>query len=848
MSDLSRLRDRLSDWPIPADMLPNFVYTANIQSRTAVTTEFPKSIDAKIQQILIENGIEQLYSHQLTAWQNAQDSIDQVIVSGTASGKSLCYQLPIFQSIVMDADSRALCVFPTKSLTSDQLKSLNRYSDSYKSLTGSITGFSPGIYDGDTPTQNRKTIRENVRILLTNPDMLHAGILPRHTQWSHFFKSLKYVVIDEIHAYRGVFGSHVANVFRRLQRLLDFYESHPVWIMTSATIGNPVEHAAALATREVVAVADDGSAHSGRIFSIYNPPLSDPELGIRKSSLFEMVSIVTPLLKSDIQTIIFGRARKTVELALSYLRQISPELTPQTSAYRAGYLPAERRKIEGGLRNRQLLGVFTTNALELGVDIGSMDASVLIGYPGTIASTTQQIGRAGRQNRIALSVLIATAAPIDQYLASHPHYFTGLSPEAAIINPDHLAILLEHIKCAAFELPFHIQPFFGNMKADEIYQFLQILEMQGYLYRSDGNYFWANPTNPAFDFSLRTATNDQVEIVLAEEGERKLLGTVDKLSSYWMVHPGAIYFHDGATYLVKDLDLEKNVAEIAPSNDVYFTEPSRNTTIEIIKPHLEVENPTSIMGFGELMVHSQVTGFKKVKFFSHENLGMEELDMPVVDFPTVGTWLCLKPQTVDDLRDQGLWLNDRNDYGPNWNNTRELVLHRDQYRCRVCGTPQKDSPHHVHHKIPFKSFTSIVEANRLDNLITLCSSCHRIAEVNLHVQSGLAGLAYSLRNLAPLFLMCDSGDLEVVSEPMSPAHSGTPSITIYDDIPGGIGLSRVAYDRMEEIIFAVKELIEHCPCSDGCPSCIGPAGENGFGGKQETIAICEQLIKGLAHG
>ncbi len=613
MSEIVQFKRSISNWPIPQDKLENFVYSVDIKSNPAHFCDFPPDLNPLLAQVLQKQGVSQLYSHQLIAWQNAHEKIDQVIVSGTASGKSLCYQLPIFQSILDDPASRALCIFPTKALTQDQYTSLHKYSDIFQMESGQSFGFRPGVFDGDTPMQQRKAIRENTSIILTNPDMLHAGILPRHTAWSQFFQNLQYVVIDEVHAYRGIFGSHVANVLRRLQRIFDFYHAHPVWILTSATIGNPVDHAQALSSRPITPVQQDGSAQPGRFFSIYNPPLSDPELGIRKSALFEMIDLVTPLLKADIQTIVFGRARKTVELALSYLRQLYPELAEQSSAYRAGYLPSERRKIEDGLKHRRLKAVFTTNALELGVDIGSMDASVLIGYPGTIASTKQQIGRAGRQDRKALSILISTSAPIDQYLASHPDYFTGLSPESAIINPDHLAILLDHIKCAAFELPFHIQPYYGKLTSAEIFQFLLVLEQQGFLYNANGEFFWANTQFPSSQFSLRTATNDQVEIELTQDGNKSLLGVVDKLSAYWMVHPGAIYFHDGLTYLVKDLDLERNIAGIEANNDVYFTEPQRTVDIEITARYLEKTNPTSTLGFGELLVHSQVTGFKKVK-------------------------------------------------------------------------------------------------------------------------------------------------------------------------------------------------------------------------------------------
>ena len=616
-----------------------------------------------------------------------------------------------------------------------------------------------------------------------------------------------------------------------------------IFLMTSASIANPVEHASCLIGQTVTKVASDGSSRGEKTFCIYNPPLSDPDLGIRKSAVFETISILKILLEKNIQTIVFGRARKTVEIFTNYFNQLYPDLSSKISPYRSGYLGSDRRIIERRLRQNDLKAVISTNALELGIDIGSMDAAVLIGYPGTIASTIQQIGRAGRKTNASLAILVATSNPTDQYLAHHPDYFLGLSPESAITDPNHLLILLEHIKCAMYEIPFHKHESFGELNPDLIRPYLQVLADQGLAQWQGDNLFWISTEYPASTITLRNTGADQVQLILQGDTGNRTIGEVDKASSYWMVHPQAIYIQEGKTYRVENLDLDANIASLVEVVEDFFTEPQREAEVEILSFLSSYHKPSLNVSYGNLNIHSKIKSFKRVRYFSYENLGTFPLDLPETVLPTTGCWFTINETVVSDLRVDGKWLNDQNDYGSGWQIIREKVLFRDQYRCRVCGSLEVGRPHHVHHVVPFKRFGSREDANQLANLVTLCPTCHRIAETNQHMQSGLSGIAYAIRHIAPLFIMCDPTDLEVLAESQSDSPGQSPTITIYDNIPGGIGLSRGVYDRLNEILTTCSELISECPCSDGCPSCVGPAGENGYGGKMEALALLDKLIQ-----
>ena len=783
-----------------------------------------------------------LYSHQYEAWSHIFAGKNIVLATGTASGKTLAYNLPIISSLLTNTDARALYLFPTKALAQDQLSGLHR-------LQASIQNIRSAIYDGDTPQSQRALIRKNARIILSNPDMLHTGILPHHTNWADFFRNLRFVVIDEMHTYRGVFGSHVANVIRRLERVAKFYGAVPQFILTSATIGNPKELAERLIELSIELIDNDGSSRGERHFLVYNPPIIDESLGLRKSSIMESVRLTQDLLANDVQSVVFARSRRSLEMMLSYLTSPPSPLSVGEGrrgevirGYRSGYLPSQRREIEKGLRDGTVKAVVATSALELGIDIGGLGAAVLVGYPGSVASVYQQSGRAGRGEAPALSVLVASANPLDQFLAHHLDYFFGQSPEQGLINPDHLLILLNHLRCAMFELPFEKDETFGSLDADKVKEFLDVLMSSHEAHLSQEKYFWMSDSYPAASVSLRTASPENIVLQTTETSDSapQIIGEVDLASAYWMVHPRAIYIHEGQQYFVHELNLERNIATLTAVALDYYTEPQSETEIQILSESERSEIKGGEKGWGEIQVTAQVAGFKKLRWLTRENLGEEPLDLPPTELQTTGYWLSLSDAAIETLRTSGAWTNDPNDYGPDWPRIRLAVRTRDGFRCQVCGAAEGGREHDVHHKIPFKAYTSAIEANQLDNLITLCSSCHRKAEQNVRIRSGLAGLSYTLSQLAPLFLMCDPSDLGVHTDAAGTIR-GVPSVFLYDEVPAGIGFSQKLFEIHDELMARTLELVSECECKDGCPSCVGPGGENGYGGKQETIAILKEL-------
>jgi DEAD/DEAH box helicase domain-containing protein len=680
--------------------------------------------------------------------------------------------------------------------------------------------------------------------------MLHTGILPHHTNWDEFFRNLKFIVIDELHTYRGVFGSHVANVIRRLKRVAAFHGSRPHFILTSATIGNPKELAENLIEEPVTLIDQDGSSRGERHFLIFNPPIVDESLGLRKSSIQEAIRLAGDLLDNGVQGVVFARSRRSVEILLKQLTEFEPIRNTQHATsirgYRSGYLPSQRREIERGLRDGSVRLVVATNALELGIDIGGLGAAILVGYAGSISSTWQQSGRAGRGEEAAAAVLVASPNPLDQFLAHHPEYFFGRSPEHALVNPDHLLILLEHLRCALFELPFKEGEGFGKLSPEIVHEYLDVLVANHEAHASAEKVFWMADAYPAANISLRSASPANVVLHTTDEDGPRTVGEVDLASAVWMVHPRAVYLHEGQQYFVQELDLKKNIATIIPVELDYYTEPLRETTIQILSisdqtsPDTRPPSPVT-KSWGELQVTTQVTGFRKRSWIGGENLGEEPLDLPPSDLQTTGYWLSLAEATVTRLRESVAWTNDPNDYGPGWLKIRERVRTRDGFRCQVCGAPENGRQHDVHHKVPFRQFVSAEQAHRMDNLVTLCPSCHRKAEQNVRMRSGLAGLGYVLSQLAPLFLMCDPGDLGLHVDAAGSVF-GAPAMVLYDQVPAGIGFSQKLFEIHDELLARALELVSECPCEDGCPSCIGPAGENGIGGKDETIEILKSLV------
>src|SRR5882762_10267834 len=545
-------------------------------AREAQWADFPAWTQADLREAYAGKGIRQLYSHQAAAAEAVHAGKNVVIVTPTASGKTLCYNLPVLNAILEDTDTRAIYLFPTKALAQDQLAELHDVNQRLDNRFGVFT------YDGDTPSDARKAIREKGHMVLTNPDMLHTGILPHHTKWTRLFENLKYIVIDELHCYRGVFGSHLCNVLRRLRRIVRLYGSAPQFICCSATIANPRVLAGRLLEDEVEVLNANGAPAGEKTFVFYNPPVVNRALGIRRSYIAESSRVAQEFLKHDLQTMVFANSRLHTEILLTYLQQANPHFpgTPETiRGYRGGYLPLERREIERGLREGRIRGVVSTSALELGIDVGSLDATVMAGYPGTIAATWQRAGRAGRRNGSSCAVMVASSAPLDQFIVRHPDYFFGNTPEHAFIQPDNLEILVNHLKCAAFELPLAPEDKFGDVDVQDL---CARLAEAGYLHRTGKHYHWTQEAYPADTVSLRSVTSDNF-IIIDVTGQPEVIGEVDFPSALTTVHEKAIYLHGGEQYHVEHLDFKERKAYVKKVNVDYYTDAVRYTQVRVLE-------------------------------------------------------------------------------------------------------------------------------------------------------------------------------------------------------------------------------------------------------------------------
>jgi len=813
--------------------------------------QWPAGIERRLIEALGRRGIEAPYRHQALAVEAALRGEHVVVVTPTASGKTLCYNLPVINRLLADRAARALYLFPTKALAQDQLSEL----DGLKAALGHK--IETHAYDGDTPQDQRVRIRKTAQIVVSNPDMLHTGILPHHTRWAAFFQGLRYIVLDEVHTYRGVFGSHVANTIRRLKRVCAFYGAAPQFICCSATIANPRELAERL-TEESVTLVDqqeDGSPKGEKHFLFYNPPLVDRELGIRRNSVVDARLLAERFLGADIQTIVFARSRLVTEILLTYLRRTAEREGQPVDAvqgYRGGYLPTERRKIEHGLRERQVVGVVATNALELGINIGHLDACIMTGYPGTIASTWQQAGRAGRRTGVSTAILVAGASPLDQYIVNNPRYFFGRSPEHALLNPDNVAIVVSHIQCAAFELPFAPGEQFGRFPhTQEVLHFLA--QEQGILRQSGGQFHWTGDTYPAEAVSLRAAELDNFVISDTSQGGTTI-GVMDRQGAPWLLHEGAIYLHGGESYLVDRLDWDGRRAEVKPVEVDYYTQASVSETVNVLEVDEQAEDAGTLRAYGPVTVTSRATSYKKVRLYTHETLGWGEISpdsVPEQEMQTTAYWFSIVAEQARQLEQEGLLDMSQGDRGPNWEQQRNLVLERDGHRCRHCGAPERpDRTHDVHHVQPFRTFGYVRgqndhhrEANRLENLVTLCRSCHQRVEVDHMVRGTLAGVAYLLRHIAPLHLMSGPTDIGVVSEiRSSPGGGRLPTITIYDNAPGGLGFSQALYELHRTLLLAARDVITACGCPRGCPSCVGPVVEMGEDAKANCLRLLDLLL------
>src|SRR6201997_4110127 len=647
-----------------------------IPARDAKFRPVPGWVTSALSEAYRAKGIQELYSHQAATAELVHEGRNVAVVTPTASGKTLCYNLPVLDAVLKNHDTRAMYLFPTKALAQDQLAELQ---DLAKRLDDNFGVFT---YDGDTPSDARKAIRERGHIILTNPDMLHTGILPHHTKWLRLFENLRYIVLDELHTYRGVFGSHLANVLRRLKRIAEFYGSNPQFVCCSATIANPGELASQLIEKEVEVVEENGAPAGEKLFVFYNPPMVNRNLGIRRSYINEATRVAKEILARKLQTIVFANSRLHTEVLLTYLKQANPPKPGQPEpirGYRGGYLPGERREIERGLRDGRILGVVATNALELGIDVGSLDACVMAGYPGSIASTWQRAGRAGRRAGSSCAVFVASSAPLDQFIVQHPDYFFGNSPEQAHIQPDNLEIMVNHLKCAAFELPISPEERFGNVDVPDL---CARLAEAGFLHQAGGQYHWTQEAYPADTMSLRSVTSDNF-VIIDITGEPDVIAEVDFSSALTTLHEKAIYLHDGGQFHVEHLDFKERKAYVKRVDVDYYTDAIRYTQVRVLEiaatirgsvslecselspikagalTGMDIEKPhgvdcsllrtVSSHSHGDVLVRSQVVGFKKLKFFTNENVGAGKLELPENEMHTTAYWITLKRPLLESL-------------------------------------------------------------------------------------------------------------------------------------------------------------------------------------------------------
>ena len=589
---------------------------------------FPGTLQPALQKVLRARRIEHLYSHQAESFDLTSAGKNVVIVTPTASGKTLCYNLPVLDLLIRDPGARAMYLFPTKALSEDQLHEFQVLVDEMGSDIRAFT------YDGDTPQDARKAIRQRANVVLTNPDMLHTGILPHHTKWAKVFENLRYIVIDELHYYRGVYGSHLANLLRRLRRICEFYKTKPIFICCSATIANPKELAENLTGQPFEMVDRNGAPSGEKFFIFYNPPVVNRQLGIRRGYINETRRLAVEFIDRGLQTLVFANNRLATEVLLTYLKDAYDNgriPSGTVRGYRGGYLPRERREIERLLRSGGIRAVVATNALELGIDIGSLDAVVMAGYPGTIASTWQRAGRAGRRQTASAAVLVASSAPLDQYIVEHPEYFFGRSPEHAHINADNLEILLSHLKCAAFELPILDSEKFGPHETPELCKFL---EESGFLHRSGHAWHWTSDTYPADAVGLRAVSSDNF-VVINIEGAPKVIAEVSFPTALTSLHEKAIYMHEARQYHVDRFDYKERKAYVRPVDCDYYTDAIDYTQVKVLK-EFEAEAHAR---HGDVRVNRQIVGFKKIKFYTMENVGAGKLSMPEQEMHTTAFWL-----------------------------------------------------------------------------------------------------------------------------------------------------------------------------------------------------------------
>jgi DEAD/DEAH box helicase domain-containing protein len=743
-------------------------------------------VSPALRRALVDAGVDSFYSHQAEAIDAALAGRHVAVATPTASGKSLCFHVPVLEAMIRDPSATALYVYPTKALSRDQEHGLG------KLVTSAGIGAPATVFDGDTPNDARKAARERCRIVLTNPDMLHAGILPSHTRWARFFQGLRYVVFDELHMYRGVFGSHLAHVIARLKRVAGFHGAEPSFIGATATIGNPREHAARLFGVEpssVTLVSESGAPRSPREVYLYNPPVVNEELGIRASTLKQSVALAADLVRARVSTIVFAPSRNSVEVMLKYLRErVADDLPPDAiMGYRGGYLPETRRRVEAGLRNGEILGVVATNALELGIDIGDLDAVICAGYPGSVAGTWQRFGRAGRRGAKSICVLVCSSDPLDQFLAREPSYVLDAPAEEARIDPANTEILIQHLKCAAFEAPFELAtataasagaegPGYLGLDEASTRDALDYLGRHGLVHEAGGRYFWSGEAFPASNVSLRSVGWDNFVIVDVENGES--IAELDFRATHTMLHEQAIYQHDAEQFQVERLDFDNHKAFVRKVAPDYFTTALTYRTVAVIEERQKGEIRDALTGFGDVKVIEKVTGYKKIKFFTHENAGYGDVHLPELQMHTTSFWLTLPERVVLSFGEP-----------------RPLVI------------------------------------------------------------SALRGVGQALETVAALSLMCDPRDIgrtlgdgedENEAPGRDPFAKRTgrfdPTLFLFDSIPGGVGLAERIFERKKELLGRAHALIATCGCRAGCPACVGPTDGDGSD-KRLALRVLSALVE-----
>ena len=754
-----------------------------IPAKTGEYASFPDGLDDRLATALRARGINRLYSHQRLAWDHIRGPAHTVIVTPTASGKTLCYNLPVLQGVIRD-QAKALYLFPTKALSQDQVAEiveLNKAGD---------LGVRVFTFDGDTPGDARKAVRTRGDIVVSNPDMLHVGILPHHTKWAQFFENLTYVVIDEMHMYRGVFGSHMANVIRRLKRVCRFYGADPLFILCSATIANPDELAARLIEAEVKTITESGAPQGKKTLLLWNPPVVNPELGIRASARSQTSRIARLAVKGGLKSIVFAQSRLMVEVLTKYLKDAfdkDPRKPARVKAYRGGYLPTERHATERQLRGGDVDCVIATSALELGVDIGALDVCILNGYPGTIAGTWQRLGRAGRRNRPALGVLVASSLPLDQFIVRNPNFFLEATPEHARIDPDQLLILLDHIRCSAFELPFTDGERFGNA---DIAQFLNYLQDENILHHEGNQWHWMADSYPAGSVSLRTVTDGNFVVIDITNGGKNVIAEVDYTSAPMTLYEGAIYMVQARPWQVEKLDWEGRKAFVRQTQADYYTDAIDYTRLKILEEFNRHSRADSLSAHGEVHLVRRISGYKKIRYYTHENIGYGQVQLPDHEMHTTAVWWQLTPSVLDAA------------FPSRWQALDGFL----------------GAAHAMHFVAALLSMTEPQDLGRAVGN----------ADATWFTTVGVNGRGEA-KSL--------SGESLDVNGP----HQFCPTVFLYDNFPGGIGFSAPLFDLRKQVVEQSRELVAACECTHGCPTCIGPIlvsdAQRGHSPKRSALSV-----------